>query len=144
MKLPEPILLDGEVVKGFGRGSKQLGVPTANVQMTEENKEKTAALIPGVYAAMATLTLEPSGSNEGKVVQKHICAMSIGWNPVYDNAEKTIEAFLVHDFEGQEFYGANLSLEVVSFVRAEALFSDFDGLILAIQCDIQSVVKNLG
>ena len=58
--------------------------------------------------------------------------MSIGWNPVYDNVEKTIEAFLVHDFEGKEFYGAKLSLEVNSFVRAEALFGDFDSLIQAI------------
>ena len=103
--------------------------------MTDANKEKTSALIPGVYSAIATLTLQPSDDDK-QVVQKHICAMSIGWNPVYDNAEKTIEAFLVHDFGGEEFYGAHLSLEVVSFVRAEALFSDFDGLILAIQCDI--------
>ena len=58
MMLPNPILLDGEVVKGFGRGSKQLGVPTANVQMTDINKEKTEGLIPGVYAAVATLTLQ--------------------------------------------------------------------------------------
>ena len=111
--------------------------------MTEINKEKTEALIPGVYAAVATLTL-PSPNNGGAAnnVSKHLCAMSIGWNPVYDNAEKTIEAFLLHDFGGSEFYGAHLALEVISFVRAEALFSDFDSLILAIQCDIQSVVRN--
>ena len=131
--LPKPLLLDGEVVKGFGRGSKQLGVPTANVKMTEINIEKTAALIPGVYAAIATLTLPPAGDGgTANNVKKHLCAMSIGWNPVYDNAEKTIEAFLIHDFGGEEFYGAHLALEVVSFVRAEALFSDFDSLILAI------------
>ena len=60
--------------------------------MTEINKSKTGTLIPGVYAAIATLTL-PGGE-----VQKHLTAMSIGWNPVYNNAEKTIEAFLIHDF----------------------------------------------
>lgn len=119
-----PLLLDGQVVKGFGRGSKQLGVPTANVEMTEENKQKTQSLVPGVYAAKALLKLTDS-----EEVQEHLCAMSIGWNPVYDNAEKTIEAFLVHDFEGEEFYGANLSLTVTGFIRAEALFSDFDALI---------------
>ena len=99
--------------------------------MTEVNKQKTAELVPGVYAAKAVL--------EGR---EYLCAMSIGWNPVYDNDEKTIEAFLVHDFEGQEFYGSQLSLTVNSFIRAEALFSDFDTLIQAIQCDIQSVVAN--
>ena len=55
--------------------------------------------------------------------------MSIGWNPVYDNAEKTIEAFLIHDFEGKEFYGSNVRIEVEAFIRAESLFSDFDTLI---------------
>ena len=35
------LVLRGKVVRGFGRGSKQLGVPTANVEMTVENIEKT-------------------------------------------------------------------------------------------------------
>jgi FAD synthase len=36
-----------------------------------------------------------------------MCALSIGWNPVYDNAEKTIEVYIMHDFGGpeNEFYG---------------------------------------
>ena len=54
--------------------------------------------------------------------------MSIGWNPVYDNAEKTIEAYLIND-RLQEFYGEDLTIDVKAFIRAEALFSDFDSLI---------------
>ena len=50
-----PLVLEGTVVKGFGRGSKQLGCPTANVEMTQENKDKTVGLVPGVYAAKAVL-----------------------------------------------------------------------------------------
>ena len=114
-------------------------MPTANLEMTDTNKTKTASLVPGVYAAKATLTRQSQDGEEQKDV--FMCAMSIGWNPVFDNEEKTIEAFLVHDFEGEEFYGAELELEVRGFVRAESLFSDFDSLILAIQCDIQSVVS---
>ena len=121
-----PISLEGQVVKGFGRGSRQLGVPTANIEMTEINKVKTAALIPGVYSAIATLTL-PDGE-----VQKHLTAMSVGWNPVYNNAEKTIEAFLIQDFGDVEFYDGHLALDVKNFIRAESLFSSFDSLILAI------------
>lgn len=94
------LLLEGFVVQGFGRGSRQLGVPTANLEMTVTNKSKTANLVPGVYAAHASLQREGSLEPE-----EYMCAMSIGWNPVYDNSEKTIEAFLVHDFAGQEFYG---------------------------------------
>ena len=55
VEIEPKIELAGTVVKGFGRGSKQLGVPTANVEMTEINKEKTAGLVPGVYASKAVL-----------------------------------------------------------------------------------------
>ena len=61
-----------------------------------------------------------------------MCALSIGWNPVYENQEKTIEAFLIHDFQSQEFYGARLALQLTSFIRAESLYGDFDTLIKAI------------
>ena len=129
----EKITLSGKVVKGFQRGSKQLGVPTANIEMTDENKDKTAELVPGVYAAVGTL--------QG---QKYTCALSIGWNPVYDNGEKTIEVFLVeYDTASKEdFYDQHLSIQLVSFIRAEALFKGFNELIWAIQCDIE-VAKNL-
>lgn len=43
-----PILLEGEVVAGFGRGSRQLGVPTANLA-PEPLREQLAALPVGVY-----------------------------------------------------------------------------------------------
>ena len=38
MPMPQTLNLEGKVVKGFGRGSKQLGCPTANIEMTETNK----------------------------------------------------------------------------------------------------------
>lgn len=57
---------------------------------------------------------------------------------MYENSEKTIEVFILHDFEGKDFYGEELTVEVVSFIRAEALFSTFNDLILAIHCDIES------
>jgi len=66
--------------------------------------------------------------------------MSIGWNPVFENAHKTIEAYLVHEFE-DNFYGEHLKVEVDGYLRAESIFADFDGLIQAIQCDILSVVE---
>lgn len=115
-------------MSGFGRGSRTLGVPTANLEMTDENKSKTEELVPGVYAAIATLRGET-----------YKCAMSIGWNPVFDNAEKTIEAYIINEFP-ENFYGDHLALDVRGFLRAEALFGDFDSLIQAIQCDIQHVI----
>ena len=61
--------------------------------MTAENKAITADLVPGVYAA--------SGVLSGK---EYTCALSIGWNPVYDNAEKTIEVYLVEYNSQDDFY----------------------------------------
>jgi FAD synthase len=121
--------LEGDVVVGFSRGSAKLGVPTANVEMTEENKRKCSKLVPGVYAAIAML--------KGEV---YAAAVSIGWNPVFDNEAQTVEAYLLHDFGQAKFYGDNLNLELVSFIRPEALFPSLDNLILAIKCDILTVV----
>ncbi|RRT71825.1 hypothetical protein B296_00035098 [Ensete ventricosum] len=44
--------------------------------------------------------------------------MSIGWNPYFDNTKKTIEAWLLHDFE-DDFYGEELRLTMVGYIRPE-------------------------
>ena len=46
--LSAPIILEGEVVEGFGRGSTQMGVPTANIE-PGPLKEKLEGLPLGVY-----------------------------------------------------------------------------------------------
>ncbi len=43
----------GRIVAGFARGSKLLGFPTANIEMTEENKLLTKDLIPGIYSGFS-------------------------------------------------------------------------------------------
>ncbi|RWW15209.1 hypothetical protein GW17_00020963 [Ensete ventricosum] len=55
--------------------------------------------------------------------------MSIGWNPYFDNTEKTIvsvllsvEPWLLHDF-GEDFYGEELRLAIVGYIRPEVLES---------------------
>ena len=63
------------MVPGFQRGSKELGVPTANLEMTDENILLTSKAVPGVYLGFCKLA--------GKTYKT---AVSIGWNPCYDNA----------------------------------------------------------
>lgn len=96
----QSLLITGKVVDGYKRGSKQLGVPTANIEMTEENKEKTKDLVPGVYAAMGCF---PETKDETKQGKFYTAALSIGWNPMYDNAQKTVEVFLLNTFP-EDFY----------------------------------------
>lgn len=55
----DQITLKGTVVNGFKRGSKQLGVPTANIEMTEENLKIVKNMIPGVYSAFGMLSHIP-------------------------------------------------------------------------------------
>ncbi|VDL94462.1 unnamed protein product [Schistocephalus solidus] len=69
----------GKVVRGFGRGSKELGTPTAN--MSEDVIEKLPSTMPtGVYAGWAQV-------DDGPVYKM---VMSLGWNPFYKNKRKSL------------------------------------------------------
>lgn len=60
--------------------------------------------------------------------------MSIGWNPYFNNAEKTIEPWLLHDFD-DDFYGEELRLAIVGYIRPEANFPSLESLIEKIHED---------
>lgn len=79
-KLIGPFRIEGHVTKGFGRGSKELGIPTANFS------EEVVAGLPshletGIYFGWTQL-------EEDEVVRKAV--VSIGWNPYYDNSKKSV------------------------------------------------------
>ncbi|XP_026397015.1 bifunctional riboflavin kinase/FMN phosphatase-like isoform X2 [Papaver somniferum] len=44
----------------------------------------------------------------------------IGWNPYFNNTEKTIEPWLFHDFS-EDFYWEELRLAIVGYMRPEVL-----------------------
>ena len=96
--------------------------------MTEMNINKTMDLVPGVYAALATFPDSNDLTKKGKTYKS---ALSIGWNPQFENAQKTIEVFLIDSFP-EDFYGETLEVELKYFIRGEAVFCNFDTLILAI------------
>ncbi|ONI01411.1 hypothetical protein PRUPE_6G138200 [Prunus persica] len=119
----EPWHIGGPVVKGFGRGSKVLGIPTANLS-TEGYGSLLSEHPSGVYFGWAGL------SKRG--VFKMV--MSIGWNPYFNNTEKTIEPWLLHNFD-EDFYGEELRLIIVGYIRPEANFSSLQSLIEKIHHD---------
>ncbi|XP_042403400.1 bifunctional riboflavin kinase/FMN phosphatase-like isoform X1 [Zingiber officinale] len=119
----EPCYIGGPVVKGFGRGSKILGIPTANLP-AENFSSVLSEHTSGVYFGWAGL----SSRGIFKMV------MSIGWNPYFDNAEKTVEPWLLHDF-GEDFYGEELRLAIVGYIRPEANFPTLESLIARIHED---------
>lgn len=60
-----------------------------------------AEAVSGVYCGWASL---------GSADAVYKTAMSIGWNPFYNNEQKTAEPWLLHDFD-EDFYGASCVLD---------------------------------
>ena len=76
---PYPIRLKGIGSKGFGRGSKELGIPTAN--LPEEGSQSVGELLEtGIYFGYA-------GVGPNPVVYPMV--MSYGWNPYYRNEKRS-------------------------------------------------------
>ncbi|KAG6547509.1 hypothetical protein Mapa_010957 [Marchantia paleacea] len=119
----DPWYMRGTVIKGYGRGSKVLGIPTANLP-TATFSSQLAEHVCGIYLGWAGL------ANRG--IYKMV--MSVGWNPYFDNAEKTVEPWLLHEFP-DDFYGEELRLIVVGYIRPEANFPSLEALIERIHED---------
>ncbi|XP_063714053.1 riboflavin kinase-like [Symsagittifera roscoffensis] len=131
--LDHPIFLFGDVVKGFGRGSKQLGIPTANFA------ESVIKSLPknfktGIYFGLAQV---PSYSQE-----VFNMVMSCGWNPFYQNEKLSAETHIIHDFPN-EFYGVELRVLIAGYIRPEWNFTHVKHLIKAIKDDIAFAEKTI-
>lgn len=126
-----PIFLEGEVIKGFGRGSKELGCPTANYPL-EVVQSLPKELDPGVYYGWAQV--------DNGTVYKMVA--NIGWCPFYQNKQMSVETHIMHNFNG-DFYGSNLKICLVGYLRGEKNFQALDDLIEAIKQDIINAEKNL-
>lgn len=121
----EPIWkLKGKVVKGFGRGSKELGIPTANLDAASL-QGALAEAVTGIYLGWASI---------GGSKQVYKMVMSIGFNPYYNNTEKAAEPWLLHTFE-QDFYDEELRLLVCGYIRPEANFESLEALVQRIHED---------
>ena len=79
LELPYPVLLKGDVCKGFGRGSKELGIPTANLP-SEVAESAGKALDTGIYYGFASV---------GNGLEVWPMVMSFGWNPYYKNERRS-------------------------------------------------------
>ncbi|KHJ91151.1 riboflavin kinase / FAD synthetase [Oesophagostomum dentatum] len=126
-----PYFLSGRVVTGFGRGGKQLGCPTANIE------DAVVQTLPpefpcGVFYGLARV-------NDQQVDNM---VMSIGWNPQYQNEKKTVEVHLLRKFD-EDFYGAMMHVLILGFIRPMTVFNSLDELRAAISSDISFAEKEL-
>jgi len=109
----------GRVVPGDGRG-RTIGIPTANINIWPEH----AVPANGVYACRAWVGHLP-----------HAAAVNIGTRPtVTDQTRRTIEAHLL-DFD-KDFYGINVTLDFIEFLRGEQKFNGVSELVAQIRRDV--------
>jgi len=132
--------LKANVVHGFGRGSKLLGFPTANmdIRWTDSpeslNEDQRSILTfasetkTGVYFGWAQVV----GSEDQGIYK---AAVSVGWNPTFaDLKAKTVEVWILKDFE-KDFYEKELRLIICGYVRPELKFDNVEDLSKAINED---------
>ncbi|CAK7262810.1 riboflavin kinase [Sporothrix epigloea] len=158
---PFPVMMEGPVISGFGRGSRELGIPTANLPVDAEATPWIADCISGVYFGWAVLEAARPGEaaaaeakgtlgDNSKIVSKLPAAkdddqssavaglypmvMSIGFNPFYQNTKRTAEVHILHPF-AHDFYGAHLRLAILGYIRPEKDYASLDALVADIQFD---------
>ncbi|KAF2671535.1 riboflavin kinase [Microthyrium microscopicum] len=135
---PFPVKVNGPIVKGFGRGSKELGIPTANIPLSGLEIGGHEDLDSGIYYGWAGLNLDDT-NNKGTI---YPMVMSIGWNPFYGNKVRSLEVHIMHKF-GRDFYGHHLNLIILGFIRPEYDYVSKESLIEDIETDIQVTARSL-
>jgi riboflavin kinase/FMN adenylyltransferase len=155
--LGRPFDLDGDVVRGAGRGRK-LGWPTANIRTAAE-------LLPavGVYAVRARLIEEPStsvpidptpeaplGYVPPRLGAAVLGAANLGLNPTFRDdahAGSRREPLLleVHLLDlDEDLYGRTLRVEFVHRLRDERRFPNVEALKEQIGRDVEAARRLLG
>ena len=136
-----PFQLTGKIIRGNQLG-RNIGYPTANLQVQESHK-----LIPayGIYAVEAAI-IEPAEIKTGPYVpnqpERVIKGMGyIGTRPTVDGLSRSIEVHLF-DFNG-DIYGQMLRVKFLHFVRHDQWFETMQEMIDQMAVDEQKVKELL-
>jgi len=113
-----PMVLKGKVVHGKGLG-RTVGMPTANLQITEGNLPQA-----GVYATKVKL---------GERIMNSVT--NIGTRPSVDNdCDITVEINIL-DFN-EDIYGESIALEICKFLRPIYKFDNLQAVQRQVKKDI--------
>ncbi|KAI1609822.1 riboflavin kinase [Exophiala viscosa] len=137
---PFPIRLQGPVIRGFGRGSKELGIPTANIP--PEGLSSYPDLASGVYYGWVGLSFTHSPDTSSSATEIYPAVLSIGYNPFYKNDTRSVEIHVLHQFT-HDFYGAALNLLMLGFIRPEYDYVSLDALVEDIRMDCDVAKRSL-
>jgi riboflavin kinase/FMN adenylyltransferase len=116
--LGAPFMLEGEVVRGDGRG-RELGMPTANIVPDPHYVSPGH----GVYAAWA---------------HGHPAAVNVGVRPTFDSGRGLLVESYLLDYS-DDLYGQTLRVAFVKRLRGERRFESVDSLVAQMHEDVEEV-----
>lgn len=128
----------GQVVRGAGRGGKELGFPTANLYFPDS----VALPADGVYAGWLRVVSQAPIEGTMKHEVRYMAAISVGHNPTFGDERRSVESFVL-DHEA-DLYGHTVVVEFVDFVRGMEKFTSVEELLTAIHKDVDDVRAILG
>ena len=127
--LGRPYQVWGTVTEGARRG-RTIGFPTANFSLPPDGLNRRLVPANGVYACWVW-----------REARGYPAVVNIGVRPTFDNAHRSIEAFLL-DFSG-DLYGETLGLSFVARLRGEQRFPNAAALIAQIEADVAAARRIL-
>jgi riboflavin kinase len=160
---PYPVCVETTVIPGYGRGSADLGIPTANIP--QEAFDSLNVGNTGIYYGWASVHKAPEDDRckpvvcpvadrtvrvtRGDTLEVGVDAgvvfpmvMSVGWNPYYHNKTRSAELHIIHKF-ADSFYGAKVKFMVVGYIRPELDYISKEALIDDINTDIKVTLNCL-
>ncbi|SPO30938.1 related to FMN1 - Riboflavin kinase [Ustilago trichophora] len=103
---------------------------------TASSSSSSSSLAAGRRKKTKRVELRPEDSQVFPMV------MSVGWNPFYKNTHKTAEVHILHDF-ASDFYGLEIRVVVLGYVRPEYNYDSMDALIEDIEMDKKVTINSL-
>ncbi|KAI9838985.1 MAG: hypothetical protein M1819_004193 [Sarea resinae] len=137
---PYPVRIDSRIVRGTGRSTAELGLPTANLS---KNPDDLQVRLSGVYFGWASITpaiIRPKTAEKEKSLQAQsqvpVQAQPTGWHPAliyvspchYSNPsivpKPTIKVYLIHSFAGPQtasFVDGKIAVLIMGTLRPHTI-----------------------
>lgn len=123
--------VQGEVVRGAGRGGRELGFPTANLYFPDS----VALPADGVYAGWLSIHGHAPIEGDMEARVRYPAAISVGTNPTFGDERRSVESFVL-DREA-DLYGHTVRVEFVDHIRGMEKFNSVKQLLEAIGRDVE-------
>ncbi|WP_396124843.1 bifunctional riboflavin kinase/FAD synthetase [Corynebacterium sp. HS2168-gen11] len=129
--------IDGQVIRGAGRGGKELGFPTANLYFPDS----VALPKDGVYAGWLTIISQAPIEGDMQRGTRYPAAISVGDNPTFGDKRRSVESYVIG--KHADLYGHSIVVEFVDFIREMVTFTSIDELVSTIKQDVEEVLQRL-